>query len=801
MPVFPTLLQGTRAEGTLNESNSSSELPGFGSLQSLASSQIRDPDCLVVTESVIKPGQEASVYHQKSQSRQSIIPSNLCPLATSNLSSLHMLSGSIANKIDMSNIYIPNSNASESDPGVASDLINTDFSAAKDMVTVLSPKNTNMSADGCIDLPDKEKSDMGNRGRSEQEQGETGDTKQVKSNAEEEERIAEIHRQDVKEDESTGEQRGSLITKTEDRAETQEGRQGSTEYVWDTRKPETEAKDRGQKERKDGEEERGRTAVHIQETVVPVQTITDKNHRDAKKSNTLQDIDSMDNSESPLAADCSQNFSQKFNENEADSSHASKGYGIQTEVHQLHTFNPDESQNLNREPHPVHQEVQHLSHNEVQTFTREAESLNESSDIIQQVCEKTSDEKPPHTTAKDFHSEPSEPPNSQTNAGQSIKELKTSDTQLEPRNPSDITINKKNIEKNTGLHVGEKCVPDRRMIEPHALPKNQEISEQENSQLKFLEFGSGACEKWDNQSNINPTENDASETDRPPNGKSDLKAARPLSDFCVDIRMDNVSLLQSQVETGSFQEPMNNEKIQDSKITKNEVDFLSVPQNNENDASPKCDDQPVAKEMLLIETDDSSLPSNKKSRSAFEWSNAQRKTMSSRTKPDAATIHGQGSSMSEPNPSGSSGFPGHSLTTIPTFLKTKSDKGPLVITRASDLLNASGVSGSAASSNRQHQAEWNTVREPFRETPDMENRTPLFGSFSTSSSTVSRQLQQTAPGRISTSPAAPSSESDWLASTQEREEQQSSLRAQISKIEQFLCTERLHRLKKQHTDN
>eukprot|EP00064_Thunnus_orientalis_P005099 superscaffoldBa00000487_g5112 len=50
--------------------------------------------------------------------------------------------------------------------------------------------------------------------------------------------------------------------------------------------------------------------------------------------------------------------------------------------------------------------------------------------------------------------------------------------------------------------------------------------------------------------------------------------------------------------------------------------------------------------------------------------------------------------------------------------------------------------------------------------------------------------------------ARPKSESDWeLSCSQEREEQQSSFRAQISKIEQFLNTERLRLPKRRRTDN
>lgn len=56
--------------------------------------------------------------------------------------------------------------------------------------------------------------------------------------------------------------------------------------------------------------------------------------------------------------------------------------------------------------------------------------------------------------------------------------------------------------------------------------------------------------------------------------------------------------------------------------------------------------------------------------------------------------------------------------------------------------------------------------------------------------------------RAPASAAGLSPESDWeLSCSQEQEDQQSSFRAQISKIEQFLNTERLSLPKRRRTDN
>lgn len=50
--VSPTLVEEIREEETLNEPISSSELPSFGSLQHLASTQTKNPDCLENTGAV-----------------------------------------------------------------------------------------------------------------------------------------------------------------------------------------------------------------------------------------------------------------------------------------------------------------------------------------------------------------------------------------------------------------------------------------------------------------------------------------------------------------------------------------------------------------------------------------------------------------------------------------------------------------------------------------------------------------------------------------------------------------------------
>ncbi|XP_018559579.1 coiled-coil domain-containing protein 73 [Lates calcarifer] len=104
----------------LTELNSSSELPGSGSLQQLAFSQIKNTDCLEDAGPVTKlvtGGQEAINLQQQFQFKQPLNTSNLltCPLITNSLFSPCSHCGTTGND---SSIL-----SSESDPDVASDLM------------------------------------------------------------------------------------------------------------------------------------------------------------------------------------------------------------------------------------------------------------------------------------------------------------------------------------------------------------------------------------------------------------------------------------------------------------------------------------------------------------------------------------------------------------------------------------------------------------------------------------------------------------------------------------------------------
>ncbi|XP_051238892.1 coiled-coil domain-containing protein 73-like [Dicentrarchus labrax] len=760
--LFPALMEEIGAEETLNEPISSSESPSIGGLKYLAFTQTKNPDCLEETGAVTRlittgetGGQDTPNHHQQSQFQQPLNPSKTFTYPLTNNNHFILRNVSDGSDSNILNKYINNSNTSESDPGVVSDLIQTASSVSDDDLL--------MSKGSCVSHTSTS---------TEKEQGWKDDVKRGKNNQEEEERNEEqqwnreeVEGEDVMEGGSAGEKRGTLMTQTTDRADRREDSQRSTEDVRDTKQPETETKDRAEGEGTVGMEERGKTGP---ETQIPTQTTTDTT---TGKCDTQQVIDFMD-TEPPLAACEPSDCSHKVSEKDADSSHVDEGSEIRREVH---TFCSDEHQSVSHGPNSIIQEKQRLCHHEVQTCAQDTELPTHS---LHQVFEKITEEKPADKSAASIPTEVSEPHSniccSQTNiAAQSdndvsIQELETPETQ--PSNPSGIISNMKQADETGDTYVSEELMR----------PTSQEISEQERGEPRTpTDNEDGDCsayKKMERQSNVDTCENNAWQ--------------EPVENACADITIDNVK--NDQINGAG-----------DTETTKSKSDLtLSVHPSHENDASPeiasvKCSGQSPAKEMLLDYINESSLPSNKMYRSSFDWVSARRKTESSTTKSDVSGLHQfvQGPPLSD-----SGGLLTHPPSTVPMFLNSKHSKVPLVITKASDLLNASSVSGTAASLRRHQHGEWKAMGE----TATADKVSISSFPFSTLSLPVSSLPWQTTPGcsRAPTSATGLSSESDREPScSQEREDQQSSFRAQISKIEQFLNTERLRLPKRRRTEN
>ncbi|KAM9854724.1 coiled-coil domain-containing protein 73 [Aulostomus maculatus] len=385
------------------------------------------------------------------------------------------------------------------------------------------------------------------------------------------------------------------------------------------------------------------------------------------------------------------------------------------------------------------QERQHLSLKEVQTFP---ESL--------EVFEETREEKLCDETAEAL----SQLTSSQINTNGNIQDLR-----VEPNYPSDGACGTNRTADICGTDTG--VTVESRASADQANPLLAESDTQEESQGHTNVI----CE------NVPQHMEDS-----------------VLKGVCADVAMDEGGLGTKPKGCDGGLKNKTQEEAGDSKTSENDAG-LKLP--------PETSDSNLHKDQSLDEIDDSALPKNKMYRSSFDWSRA--KTARSTT--TSVSIHlpnAQSSPEYEPRPSGSAGFLGHPYHA--TFLLSKHNKVPLVITRASDLLNASGVSGTAASTRRHQQGEWKAVGETCKDSAaaDKSRDSPSIPSCPASSSSWPTT---SGCGSLPTPGGALRSDSDELSCSQEREEQQSSFRAQISKIEQFLRAERLRLPKRRRTDD
>ncbi|XP_055078198.1 coiled-coil domain-containing protein 73-like [Periophthalmus magnuspinnatus] len=207
---------------------------------------------------------------------------------------------------------------------------------------------------------------------------------------------------------------------------------------------------------------------------------------------------------------------------------------------------------------------------------------------------------------------------------------------------------------------------------------------------------------------------------------------------------------------------------------------------------------PLTKEAKMIEF---AGPFKTTYKPLFQWGSAQRRAPTFNAKSDMLP---HSALYNTSQMSNTSGYNGNSSNTVSLFHRSKHNKAPLTITRATGLLTASSVCGTSASSRRPQQTEWRTLAEAHRDTAEgqMDGRFSLSEASSlvcTSSGTVSRTQTQI---RTLSPDASRSPESELgLSCSQGTEEQQSSFRVQISKIEQFLNTERLRLPKRRKTEN
>ncbi|XP_059190787.1 FK506-binding protein 5-like [Centropristis striata] len=657
---------------------------------------------------------------------------------------------------------------------------------------------------GPADSLSKLQTDEGNRGMRENHDGKLVENKREagESNEEQQGNRPEIQGED---EDDAGEQRGQ--------PDRPEDSQGTAQNTGDLKQAGTGTHDRAAGGGTCGLEQRGKTGQHTAERQIAAQTAD----RTTEEISTQPGIDSRDSQTleaSQRHEDSRDSQTLEASQRHEDSRHENKGHETRREPQ---TFSSDQHQRLHQGPNSViqavidscytesgqtgkHESGQTGKHESGQTGKHESAQTgkHESGQTGKHESGQTGKHESGQTGKHEEHMEekPSNTPTTSTDPPgplnlSSVWSSPTSTAPVAAQSGGTVTIQEFEATTTTTTTT----------TEPSKLSDVTEVLPQRGQLKSLLAGGEDVSSRYreiEGELNIDTYENAACEKTQEPLETSDLK------NICAEITLDP----ESQTETGRGQENLKNDKIEDavdSNKTKSETALKPAAHpSHESNASSEtssaaCYQQSPAEETLLGDTNDSSLLSNKTYRSSFDWSSAQRQTGSSRAESDLSILHHfvQGSSLSERNTSDPGGLR-PAPNTIPTFLRrNKHSKVPLVISRASDLLEASRVSGTPAASRRPQQGPGASCRDTASRSLSITSP-PVSASIS-----ASRLSWQTAPGcsRAPGSALAAGSDSDRLSGSQEREDQQSSLRAQISKIEQFLSTERLRLPKRRKTDN
>ncbi|RVE72060.1 hypothetical protein OJAV_G00057910 [Oryzias javanicus] len=249
---------------------------------------------------------------------------------------------------------------------------------------------------------------------------------------------------------------------------------------------------------------------------------------------------------------------------------------------------------------------------------------------------------------------------------------------------------------------------------------------------------------------------------------------------------EETALQDPEEETKRYEEQMTNDTPKDTGEAVKKESQLKVFINSSQESNKS------------LKINDSSVKAYK---SLFDWNNTQRKTLGSQEKPEMHHFR-QGSFFSGLNSSGFDEIQARQPVSASLFIKSRQNKVPLVMLRASDLFSAS--SADADISRKRHEREWEAKGRICSQSPAGETmRNASISHLQELSETAGKHSLQIMPecSRTSTSAAGLSSGPKWDPSFPlEVENQQTLLREQVSKIERFLNKERLSASKRQRTD-
>lgn len=428
----------------------------------------------------------------------------------------------------------------------------------------------------------------------------------------------EFQAEDARKGHSAGETRGTLVAQTTDRADRSEDSQQSREDAEDTKQPERETEDRAEGAGSDGVEERRKAEPHILEPQIQTQTTTDTI---AESSDTQQVIDFVD-TEPTLAACAPSDYTQSPFEKDRkmveDASHLNRGFETRREVH---TPSSGEHQSGSHETNSDTEEVQRLSHHDVQKHAQD-QSLEK---MLQMI---TSNK----TASINSECVILQNQSSIYSSKNSTAELSSETGQTQPTGSSDVTSMMKQRHEIYETHMKKDGLLLKSVFKLQA--SSPRISGQEHSDHNV---NSQTFEKGEAQSNLGECNNAACEPAQGAEGKSDVV------DVSVDNRSDTAEF-KSNVEMGKEQ----NDKVEvedEAKKTKSDADLqLPACSSQEINVAPrisctKCNEETPAKKILLDDNNKTFLPSSMAYRSAFDWCSVQRKAVSSRTKSDVFCLH------------------------------------------------------------------------------------------------------------------------------------------------------------------
>ncbi|CAL8358502.1 unnamed protein product [Lota lota] len=767
-PLFCVVDECT-GDGSLHESSPDSELPCLGSERGCVPSQTGDPDSVVVTDELAATramrGQEGSSYHPSLQHFESRIPYCLVatPVATRNLVGQRTLHGPADSQTDSLSTEAPYPITHECDPALLADVIDnnvclSDVGLLKNHKSSISgPENRSVydDADLVTDLPTAPGRDGAKRKPSEQEPS------ALKAEGTRE------HGEGLSGNKEDGCSRPSIYSSgpedvgerlTEDAVETRQG-----DAVLEEREETDKAKAGQEEERMDVEAKGLGSLARSPETEIGCMTSGDNTQRDGERSDALQGIDPLESTEPPLSA--SQPSTSP----------------LPLEVTGIYAYTSNLTTDSDAAVPMASNAVQHHS------CDVESGSLCTASDWEISLKERAYPFNVPLEHGNQslmccfpFSSTLPVYPLSDSTMYQAYSE--TQDTvKYNESNVVDHSKTSKEIAGRCDEPENKESLIVTRVVETHPPNKDHSYMESTSKELSSSERRGSQILV---QSTVKADVKDKTKRDASPDDLSRVIIVDPLQALpallCSALLDEDTEDANINVNTTAGElEPQQQVREAEAAPTK-EVDIPPTEQNLK-PPDPPCHEslsKTHSSGNCSVDADilDHSVICNKKKfHSSFEWTSFQTKKGSARL-PQCLSS---------------------------TTINVNQNRVPVAAVTASSLPGASGASLPLLSQKRDQHGEWKAIRQAFRDTAaeDAEDRGSPSLSFqllTTSAEMGSGYGSTTSP---TPGPCTGSSSGSDLFPPSSQENQQSSLRAQISRIEQFLSTDRLRRPKRRQTEN